>query len=154
MANIKFEFYPTFDDDIRQASNKSKSSLRPLFDKVRSVTDEIYFDAKSKLDSEANRAESEVQTAKPDRFSTDGKRRFNEAKAKAFALKSAANTVAPTMEFDGKEIFGRVAIYRRNSSAIEYGGVDPVAEIGRDSGEYVSHPPYAFLRRAMDGAGG
>lgn len=153
MARITFEFYPEFDEDIHQASNKSRSSLRPLFDKVRSVTDEIYFDAKSKMDSEANRAEADVQAAKPNRFKPEGKRAFNEAKARAFALKSASQTVAPTMNYDGKEISGRVAIYRKNSASVEFGGIDPVAEIGKDTGEYVTHPPYAFLRRAMDGAG-
>lgn len=152
MARIEFEFYPEFDDDIYKASNKSRSSLRPLFDKVRQVTDEIYFDAKTRLDSEAGRAEAEVQAAKPDRFKPAGKEAFAYAKAKAFALKSAAQTVSPTMEFDGKEIHGRVTINRRGSSSIEFGGTDPVAEVGKGTGVHVDHPPYAPLRRAMDGA--
>lgn len=153
MARVEFVFDPEFDDNIYKASNKSRSSLRPLFDEVRRVTDTIYFDAKSRADAEAARAEADVQAAKPNRFKPEGKRVFDEAKARSFALKSAANTMAPTMEFDGKEIFGRISINRKNSDSVEYGGTDPVAEIGRGTGEYVVHPPYAFLRRAMDGAG-
>lgn len=150
MTRIQFEFYPTFDDDIKSASNKSKSSLRPLFDQVREVTDQIYFKARDLMESEAGRAESEVQAAKPDRFKTTGKIAFNTAKARAAALKTAANSVKPTMDYDG-EIFGRVAIFRKQSASIEFGGIDPVAEIGKGTGQYVEHPPYAFLRRAMDG---
>lgn len=151
MARITFEFDPEFDDNIRKASNKSNSSLRPLFDTVRDVTDRIYFNAKARMDAEAGRAEGEVQAAKPDRFKPDGSHRFNLAKAKSFALRSAAQTTAPTMEFDGNEIFGRVTINRKSSASVEFGGLDPVAEVGRGTGEYVEHPPYAFLRRAMDG---
>lgn len=153
MPRAKFEFYPTFDDDIKSASHKSRSSLRPLFDKVRSVTDEIYFNAKDMMDSEAGRAEAAVEVAKPIRFTSAGKIAFQTAKARAFALKSAANSVKPTMDYDG-EIFGRVAIFRKDSYAVEFGGTDSVAEIGKGTGQYVDHPPYAFLRRAMDRAGG
>lgn len=151
MARINFEFDPDFDDNIMRASHKSKSSLRPLFDTVRSVTDQIYFDARSRLESEANRAEAEVQAAKPSRFKPDGKIAFDYAKAKSFALKSAASTIGPTMNYDGEEIFGRVTINRKNSASVEFGGLDPTAEIGKGTGQYVEHPPYAFLRRAMDG---
>lgn len=153
MPRVKFEFYPTFDDDIRNASNKSRSSLRPLFDKVRSVTDEIYFHAKDMIDSEAGRAEAAVEAVKPIRFTEAGKIAFQTNKARAAALKTAANSVKPTMGSDG-EIFGRVAIFRRSSVSLEFGGIDPVAEIGKGTGEYVEHPPYAFLRRATDRAGG
>lgn len=150
MTRIQFEFYPTFDDDIKSASSKSKSSLRPLFDQVREVTDQIYFKAHDLIESEAGRAEAEVQAAKPDRFKPSGKIEFQTAKARAAALKTAANSVKPIMDYDG-EIFGRVAIFRRQSASIEFGGIDPVAEIGKGTGQYVEHPPYAFLRRAMDG---
>lgn len=150
---IKFEFYPTFDEDIKSASYKSRSSLRPLFDKVREVTDQIYFHAKDMMDSEAGRAEADVAVTKPIRFTGAGSIAFKTAKARSFALKSAANSVKPTMDYDG-EIFGRVAIFRKNSYAVEFGGTDSVAEIGKGTGQYVEHPPYAFLRRAMDRAGG
>jgi hypothetical protein len=154
MARVtKFEFYPTFDDDIRNASNKTRSSLRPLFDKVRSVTDEIYFNARDLLAGEAAQAEAAVDAVSPIKYTNAGKMAFREAKARAFALKSAANSVKPTMDSDG-EIFGRVAIFRKNSYAVEFGGVDSVAEIGKGTGRYVEHPPYAPLRRAMDRAGG
>lgn len=153
MARVtKFEFYPAFDDDVKSASNKSRSSLRPLFDKVREVTDQIYFAAKDAIDAEAGRASSEVAATRDNRFKPVGKVLWQTAKAREFALRSAANSVHPTMGYDG-EIFGRVAIFRRSSSAIEYGGTDTVAEIGKGTGVYVEHPPYAFLRRAMDKSG-
>lgn len=152
MPRIQFEFYPTFDDDVMSASYKSNSSLRPLFDQVRDVTDNIYFRAKAAMETEAGNAEAAVDVAKPIRFSNAGKIAFQTAKARAFALRSAANSVKPIMDYDG-EIFGRVAIFRKQSAALEFGGIDPVAEIGKGTGEYVEHPPYAFLRRAMDGVG-
>lgn len=153
MARVtNFEFYPTFDDDIKSASNKSNSSLRPLFDTVREVTDQIYFRARDDMNAEAGRAEEAVAVTKPLRFSNTGKLAFQTAKARAFALKSAANSVKPVMDYDG-EIFGRVAIFRKDSYAVEFGGLDSVAEIGKGTGQYVEHPPYAFLRRAMDGVG-
>lgn len=152
MARITFEFYPEFDDDIRSASNKSRSSLRPLFDEVRSTTDQIYFHAKDMIDSEAGRAEAEVAATSTDRFKPLGKQPWQIAKAKASALKTAANSVKPVMGYDG-EIFGRVAIFRKQSASLEFGGIDSTAEIGKGTGEYVDHPPYAFLRRAMDRSG-
>lgn len=154
MARVtKFEFYPSFDDDIKSASNKSRSSLRPLFDKVREVTNQIYFDAKDAITAEAGRAAAEVAATRDNRFKPTGKILWQTAKAREFALRSAANSVHPTMDYDG-EIFGRVAIFRKNSYAVEFGGTDTVAEIGKGTGLYVEHPPYAFLRRAMDRTGG
>lgn len=154
MARVtKFEFYPTFDEDIKSASYKSRSSLRPLFDKVRDVTDQIYFNARADMENEASRAEQDVEVTRPIRYTNAGEIAFKTAKARAFALKTGANSVKPTMGYDG-EIFGRVAIFRKQSASLEFGGTDPVAEIGKGTGEYVSHPPYAFLRRAMDRAGG
>ena len=150
----RFEFDPEFDDNVYRASNKSGSSLKPLYDKVRAETDNAYVKTRELIAREAGRAESEVQAAKARRFSKSGKHSFNYAKAKAFALKSARTSVAPSMGFDGKEIYGRVAIYRRNSDSLEFGGTDPVVEIGRGTGEYIVHPAYSFLRRALDGLGG
>lgn len=151
---IEFEFDPDFRDNIMKASYKSKSSLRPLFDQVRNVTDNIYIAAREMIAREAGRAEGEVQAIRDKRFSKTGKAIFDEKRAKAFALKSARNTMIPTMEYDGKEIHGRVSINRSNSVSIEFGGVDSTVEIGKGTGEYVSHPAYAFLRRAMDRSGG
>lgn len=150
MPKAKFEFYPDFDDNVHRASNKSKSSLRPLYDKVRNVTDDIYVTARESIAREAGRTEALVQAVKSSRFSNHGKKNFNYFKATAFALRSARDSIAASMGFDGKEIYGRVAIYRKHSSALEFGGTDPVAEIGKGTGEYVTHPPYAFLRKAMD----
>ena len=154
MARVIFEFDPQFDENIYKASNKSGSSLRPLFDTVRSVTDSIYQTAYELVAREAGRAENEVQQAKSKRFSRTGKDSFNTAKARAFALKSAKRSIFPSMEYDGKEIYGQVAIYRKGSASLEFGGVDTTAEIGKGTGVYVEHPPYAFLRRAMDSHGG
>jgi hypothetical protein len=152
MARVEFEWDPEFDENVYKASNKSGSSLRPLIDTVRNVTDQIYLHAREALAREAGKAEGEVQGAKNRRFSASGKETFAYAKAKAAALRSGRNSVFPTMEYDGKEIYGRVAIYRRSSSALEFGGIDPVGEIGKGTGRYVEHPPYAFLRRAIDKA--
>lgn len=151
MARIKFEFDPDFEDNVKKASNKSNSSLRPLADTIRNVTDQIYFHAYNNLKKYAGEAEAEVQAAKGDRHKPNGRRRWLEAKAKAAAIRSGRNTIAPTMEYDGDEIYGMVAIYRKNSYVLEYGGIDEVGEIGKGTGEYISHPPYAFLRRAIDG---
>lgn len=150
----RFDFDPEFDANIHKASNKTGSSLRPLFDAVRQVTDEIYMDARESIAREAGRAQGEVESIRSGRFSRSGRGKFAAAKAKAFALKSAKNSVFPSMEFDGREIYGRVAIYRKDSASLEFGGIDSVAEIGRGTGEYVQHPAYSFLRRAMDGRSG
>jgi hypothetical protein len=154
MARIEFEFDPEFDDNLYRASNKSGSSLKPLYDQVRRHTDEVYVKARESIAREAGRTEAKVQTAKGNRFSKSGKHNFNYYKASASALKSAKNSIHPVMGFDGKEIYGRVAIFRKNSDSLEYGGVDPTAEIGKGTGVYVEHPAYAFLRRALDSLGG
>ena len=105
----KFVFDPDFDDNVRKASNKSGSSLRPLFDRVRKITDEIARSAKLSIDLESRVAEADILTARGD-YSRSGRKSFLNAKAKAFALRSAANSCVPTMGYDGHEIFGRVII--------------------------------------------
>lgn len=150
---VRFVFDKDFDDNIYRASNKSNSSLHNLYDEVRSKTDSIAKVAKRLIGGEYNRAEAEAKAIKNSEWNSDygghGRKGWLEAKARAFALRTAASTVAPTMEYDGKEIFGRVEINRRGSSSLEFGGTDPVAELGKGSGEFLRHPPYAFLRRAM-----
>src|ERR1044071_9748900 len=146
MARITFEFDPDFDQNVYHASNKTRSSLRGLYDTVRSVTDEIAKSAKSAIQSEWVRAEAEATATRNQRFG-NGKDSFLRAKAKAFALRSAANTVGPTMGTD-TEICGRVAINREGSVSLEFGGTDPKAEIGKGTGNYLVHPAYAFLRNA------
>lgn len=146
----KFVQYPTFHADILRASNKSRSSLRPLFDQVRSVTDKIYFNARSAIQREMGRAEAEMQGYRSSRFSRNGKRNYQYAKAKHAALKTAYNSTVPTMGFDGNEIYGRVAINRKYSFTVEFGGIDPVGQVGKGTGEFVNHPSYSFLRRAMN----
>src|SRR5689334_3048058 len=153
MARVTFVFDDDFDENIHKASNTSGSSLRPIFDQVRKTTDDIAVHAREMIAREAGRMQALVTEVKPDRFSRHGKANFNYFKAVAFALRSARDTLAPTMEYDGTEIFGRVAIYRRDSRSIEFGGIDSVAEIGKGTGVYVTHPAYAFLRRAMDRMG-
>lgn len=149
----RFEFDQEFEENVKKASYKSGSSLRPLFDQVRKVTDNIARDAKQHLQREAGVAESETQNARGD-YSRSGRKSFLRAKAKASALRTAANSTVPVMGYDGVEIFGRVLINRADSQTIEFGGTDPKAEIGRGTGEYVEHPPYAPLRRAMDRSAG
>jgi hypothetical protein len=150
MPRVRFEFDPTFDDNVYRASNKQGSSLRGLYDKVRSVTDQIALSAKRSIENEWTRAESEAFALRDERTHGDQKNDWLYAKARSFALRTAASATVPTMGFDGKEIYGRVSINRRGSAMVEFGGPDPVAEIGRDTGKYVEHPPYAFLRRAME----
>lgn len=150
MGKVRFKFDPDFDDNVYKASNKSNSSLRPLFDQVRQITDRIAENAKSSIETEYAAAEADASGKRENATHGDGKTQFLRAKAKAFALRSAANSTVPTMGYDGKEIFGRVLINRKGSFALEYGGPDPVAEIGKGTGEYLVHPTYAFLRRAMD----
>lgn len=157
MATYKtrFVFDKDLDDNIYRASNKSNSSLRPLYDKVRSVTDDIAKTAKRLIGGEYNRAEAEAKAIKNTEWDSNygghGRKGWLAAKARAFALRSAISATVPTMGYDGREIYGRVEINRRGSSSLEFGGPDPVAEMGKGSGEFVDHPPYAFLRRAMAG---
>lgn len=153
MARITFEFDPMFDDNVYRASNKTRSSLRPLYDHVRSVTDRIARDAKRSAVGEWIRAEAEAQALRDNRKFGSQQDDWLYAKARSFALRSAFNTINPTMGYDGKEIYGRVTINRRGSAMVEFGGPDPVAEVGRDTGKYVIHPPYSFLRNAMGRAG-
>jgi hypothetical protein len=150
MARVRFEFDPDFDDNVYRASNKSGSSLRPLYDQVRRITDRIAENAKSAIETEYANAEADTSGKRDNATHGDGKTQFLRAKARAFALRSAANSTVPTMGYDGKEIYGRVIINRKGSFVLEYGGPDPVAEIGKGTGEYLVHPAYAFLRRAMD----
>lgn len=153
MARITFKFDPEFDDNVYRASHKSRSSLRPLYDQVRMVTDIIARDAKRAALGEWVRAEAEAQGLREGRKFGARQDDWLYAKARSFAIRSVYNTVAPTMEYNGKEIYGMVSINRKGSAMVEFGGPDPVAEIGRDSGRYVIHPPYAFLRNAMGRAG-
>lgn len=150
---VRFDFDKDFDDNVYRASNKTNSSLKPLYNQVRSKTDEIAHSARGAIQREAGVAEGDVDSIKNSRWNTNygghGRQGWLEAKAKAFALKSAANSVAPKMGYDGREIYGRVEINRRGSVTLEFGGPDPVAEIGKGSGNYVVHPPYSFLRNAM-----
>lgn len=148
----RFVFDPDFDENLRKASNKSGSSLRPLFDTVRSITDNIAKTAKLSIELEARVAASEILSAKGD-YSRSGRQRFLRGKAKEFALRSAANSTVPIMGYDGYEIFGRVLINRADSATLEFGGVDSKAEIGRGTGQYVEHAAYSFLRRALDRSG-
>lgn len=152
MARVTFVFDDDFDENIYKASYRSRSSLRPIYDTVRRVTDQIYFHARSSMDGEVGRMEANVQAVKDD-YSRGGREVFNRAKAIASAVKTARNTLYPSMQYDGKEIFGRVAIGRKHSWAVEFGGNDPTAEIGKGSGRYANLPAYAFLRRAMDRMG-
>ena len=151
MAN-RFVFDPDFDENVKRASNKTGSSLRQLFDQVRKITDEIAKSAKASIMLEARVAANETLTAKGD-YSRSGRQLFLRGKAKEFALRSAANSTVPTMGFDGHEIFGRVIINRTDSASLEFGGIDSKAEIGKGTGQFVDHPAYSFLRRALDRAG-
>jgi hypothetical protein len=148
MGNIKFEFYPTFESDIYSASYKSRSSLRGLYDKVRSVTDEIRDNAIESLEGLYELAESQAQSGT--KTHGESRKRFLTAKAKAFTFRSTRDTTSAVMGFDGKEIYGRVLMNRTDSWSIEFGGVDRKAEIGKGTGEYVTHPSYGILRKAMD----
>lgn len=146
--DVKFEFDSEFTNNIYHASKKTRSSLRPLYDKVRTVTDQISEEAKRSLLVHWTEAEAETK-AVDSKTHGSGKRSFQVAKAKAFAFKSAYNTIRPMMGVD-TEIYGRVVIQRTGSGTLEFGGPDPKAEIGIGTGEYLVHPAYAFLRRAMD----
>lgn len=153
MPKVEFEFDPEFDDNVYRASNKTRSSLRGLYDMVRSKTDEIAADAKLRIESEQALAEQGIKAVLKEVYQGGDKAPFLEKKARSFALRAAANSLVPIMGFDGKEIYGRVIINRKGSISIEMGGADPVAEIGKSTGEYIVHPPYAFLRRSMERAG-
>lgn len=151
MARITFEFDPDFDENVYHASRKSGSSLRGLYDKVRTVTDEIRDAAKLHLQSEATQAEADANSKRNQRFKPGSS--FLEAKARSFALRSGLNTIRATMEVDS-QIYGKVSINRQGSTSLEYGGIDVKAEIGKGTGKYVVHPAYAFLRTAMRKVGG
>lgn len=148
MARVTFEFDADFDNNLYHASNKTRSSLAPLFNQVRKTTDAIAKQAKEDIQREWYFAESDVQGSRNTRFNKNNNSAFLEAKARAFALRSGFQSIAPTMGVDS-QIYGRVAINRNGSTALEYGGIDVKAEIGRGTGNYVVHPAYAFLRNAM-----
>lgn len=148
MARVTFEFDSDFDTNLYHASNKTRSSLAPLFNIVRKKTDEISKAAKEAMQREWYFAEAAAQKSRGTRFDKNHNSSFLEAKARAFALKSGFQSIAPTMGVDS-QIFGRVTINRTGSTALEYGGIDVKAEIGRGTGNYVVHPAYAFLRNAM-----
>lgn len=150
MGNVRFEFDPQFRDNVYRASNKTGSSLRPLYDLVRKITDDISRKAKARIQVEWYNAEAVAQNVET-KTHGEGRNQFLQAKALSFSLRSALGATWPTMGFDGKEIYGRVSINRRGSSSLEYGGTDPVAEIGKGTGNYVQHPAYAFLRNSMRG---
>jgi hypothetical protein len=153
MANrIRFEFDPQFDENVYRASNKTRSSLRPLYDLVRKATDEIRDHAIDAIESEYEKAEQQTQGTKGKAYGT-GKKAFLEAKARSFALRSARDSTFATMGFDGREIYGRVTMNRTGSQTLEFGGADPKAEVGKGTGVYIVHPAYSFLRRAMDREG-
>lgn len=151
---VRFEFDRRFDDNVYRASNKSNSSLHNLYDEVRSVTDKIASKARILIKQELGPAEADATAIKNTKWNSDyggrGRKGWLAAKAKVFALKSAGATTHPSMGYDGKEIYGRVEINRRGSSSLEFGGTDPVAELGKGSGEHLSHPAYHFLRRSMN----
>ncbi len=147
---VRFVIDPQFDENVYRASNKTGSSLKPLFDTVRKKTDEIAARAKRRIESEWYNTEASTSSIDNKKYG-ESKNRFLYLKAKSFALKSAANSTVPTMGFDGKEIYGRISINRRHSVSLEFGGIDPVGEVGKGTGEYVSHPAYAFLRNSMRG---
>jgi len=152
MARVTFEFDPEFDMNLYHASNKTRSSLAPLFNTVRKITDAIAKQAKEDMQREWYFAESDATGNRNKRFDKNHNSTFLEAKARAFALKSGFQSIAPTMGVDS-QIYGRVTINRTGSTALEYGGIDVKAEIGRGTGNYVVHPAYAFLRNAMRKAG-
>lgn len=148
MARVEFHFDPDFDNNVYHASNKTKSSLAPLFNLVRKKTDEIAKNAKTIIELEAALAEQQAHANRNKRFGNE-KNTFLEQKAKAFALKSALNSLSASMGTD-IEIYGRVAINRKGSGTLEFGGPDIVAEIGKGTGNYLVHPAYHFLQRAME----
>lgn len=147
MPKVTFEFYPTFDDDIYHASYRSRSSLRGLYDKVREVTDNIRDNAILRLESLYEESESQAQSG--DKTHGESRSRFLRAKAKAFTFRTTRDTTIAVMGVD-KEIYGRVIMNRTDSWAIEFGGPDRKAEVGKGTGEFIVHPAYAILRRAME----
>lgn len=151
MGKIKFEFYPTFESDVYRASYKSRSSLRGLYDKVRSVTDDIRDGAIETLEGLYELSESQAQSG--DKTHGESRNRFLRAKAKAFTFRTTRDTTIAIMGFDGHEIYGRVLMNRTDSWAIEFGGSDRKAEVGKGTGEYIIHPAYGVLRKAMDRIG-
>lgn len=148
MARVTFEFDDDFDQNVYHASNKSRSSLAPLFNQVRKITDMIAKEAKSAIQREWYNAEAESSGNRNQRFDKNHNGSFLAAKAKSAALHSAYNTTFPIMGVDN-EIYGRVAINRTGSTALEFGGVDNKYEIGKGTGNYIVHPAYSFLRTAM-----
>lgn len=151
MAKARFEFYPTFEPDIYRASYKSRSSIRNLYDTVRSVTDNIRDGAIEILEGLYEESESQAQSG--NKTHGESLKRFLRAKAKSFTFRTTRDLTIAVMGFDGKEIYGRVIMDRTDSWAIEFGGVDRKAEAGKGTGDYIVHPPYGVLRRAMDRIG-
>lgn len=152
MAKRGFRFDKSFDRHLRFPNERT--SLKPVGDKVREVSDDIRDAALRLINAEYARARSVTLAIREGSYDANAGRPgqgYLTAEAKEFALKSAADTTVAYMTGDTSGLKGRVAINRTGSATLEYGGEDPAARLG-NTGQRVTHPAYAFLRRAMDSA--
>lgn len=128
------------------------SSLNPLGDLVRQVTDEIGNRARNAALAEAARWEGQRDTTKgllKSQFQNE-KMRYFRAKAMAYSLKRYASTLRFTMEKSGDQNYGMVGSYHARGDRIEFGGSDNKMELGK-TGVKLEYPAFGFLRRAVRG---
>lgn len=141
-----------WDEGFEAKAFHYRSSLNPLGDLVRTITDEIGHRAKRIVETETAVYEAERDSSKgllKKEYKTQ-KMRYYRAKAMAYSLKIYGQTIRMTMEKDGDQNYGMVASYHARGDRIEFGGTDDKIELGK-TGIKLDYPAFGFLRRAVNG---
>jgi hypothetical protein len=142
-----FQLDPKWSENLAH----TRGSLNPIGNVVRTKTDQIARRAKTLAQAEARAATELEAHAASHKYNRSGRQPYLEMKGLAWALKTYADAIYPTMRgaHEGEDsTTGRVTAYYSGSEAIEFGGVDPNIELG-DTGEHLQVQAHAVLRRAV-----
>lgn len=153
MAKSRFVLDKSFGRHLNHPTQKT--SLRPLGDTLRQVSDDVAESAKGMILQQYLAAQAKTQAIKSGQLDANDSRPgqgYLRAKAEEFALKSALDSTIAYMTGDGTSMVGRVTINRTGATSLEFGGEDSGVVLGQGSKERPNHPAYAFLRRALDRA--
>jgi hypothetical protein len=123
-----------------------------LGNQVRQVTDEISKKVIGAAKAELGRFQGTAEDVRGIIRKNDRSERLRyfRNKAMAYSLGKYVETLKPIMVHDGKENYGAVVSYHAAGDKIEYGGKDDKIELGR-TGERLTYPAFAFLRRGLGG---
>lgn len=146
MANVYIEW----DEGFEEQAFHWRSSLNPLGNQVRQVTDEISKRVIGLARNEAGRFSGTADDVRGIIRKNDRQERLRyfRNKAMAYSLKKYVELVKPIMVHDGKENYGAVVAYHAAADKIEFGGKDEQIELGK-TGERLTYPAFAFLRRGL-----